>query len=340
MKRRSIAAVILASLLLAAVPLTAFAQSDTGSAYSDISGKWFADAATKYGYTEVFSDGSREFNGDRDITRIEFVKLMHKALNININYFVAPDVKDYFDDVANTATGANELIDLATTGIIERDGSFNADKPLVREEMIHWIINALKYKTNGDYPIPMVKPVPFSDDRDISDAYRGEIYSSVVLKLVSGRGNNVLSPKDAATRAEAVTVISNLMTLIESYQSASHISASAQLAADGALIMSLTLRNDTDKVVTIHHTSGQKCDFKLFDSAGNNLYTWSADKMFAAIISETEIGPGETITFSDTLDREAYSAISPVESMRAYIIGTSEDILIDTNGYVATIIKE
>ena len=270
MKKISLAAFILTSLLLMAVPLTAFAQSGTGNAYSDLSGKWFADAAAKYGYTEVFSDGSGKFYGDRDITRIEFVRLLHGALDININYFAAPDVKEYFNDMENTATGANELIDLATAGIIERGGSFEPDKPLVREEMIHWVMNALNYKTNGNYPIPMVKPVPFSDDGEISDTYRGEIYSSVVLKLISGRGNHMLFPKDSATRAEAVTIVSNFMTLLESDKSLVHTTASAQLAGDGSLTMSLTIRNNTDKAITIHHTSGQKYDFKLFDAAGNN----------------------------------------------------------------------
>ena len=164
MKKILLVVLILTSLLLTSVVPTAFALSDTGSVYSDISGKWFTGAAIKYGYTEIFSDGSWKFSPDRKITRIEFVRLLHKAIGININYFAAPDVKNYFEDMENTDTGANELIDLATTGIVESDGSFNPDKPLDRAVMIHWIMNALKYETDGNYPIPMVKPVPFSDD--------------------------------------------------------------------------------------------------------------------------------------------------------------------------------
>ncbi|HWQ76306.1 MAG TPA: BsuPI-related putative proteinase inhibitor [Syntrophomonas sp.] len=337
--KKILLAVFILTLILTAVPLTAFAQSDTGSVYSDISGKWFADAAAKHGYTEIFSDGSGKFSPDREITRIEFVRLLHKALGISINYFAAPDVKDYFDDMDNTGAGANELIDLATTGIVESGGSFDPDKSLDRDLMIHWIMNALKYKTDGNYPIPMVKPVPFNDDGEITDAYRGEIYSSVVLKLVNGRGDNMLYPKNGATRAEAVTIVSRLMTLLDSYQSAVDVTASAQLAGDGSLTMSLTIRNNTDKAVAISHTSGQKYDFKLFDAKSDNLYTWSADKMFAAFINETVIGPGEEIVFSDTLDSEAYGAMKQAVSMKAYIVGTSDDFTIDINGYAAEIVN-
>ncbi len=340
MKKRAMTAFLLASLLLMAVPLTAFAQADTGNTYSDLSGKWFANAATQYGYAEIFSDGSGKFDGNREITRIEFVRLLHRALDIHINYFVAPEMKDYFDDMTNTASGAHELINLVTAGIIARGGSFDPDQPLVREEMIHWIMNAVTYQTNGSYPIPMVKPVPFRDDGEISDTYRSEIYASVVLKLVSGRGGNMLFPKDGATRAEAATIVSHFMALLERDQSLVHATATAQLTGDGALTMSLTIRNDTDKAITIHHTSGQKYEFKLFDQAGNNLYTWSADKLFAAVINETEIGPGEAIVFSDTLGSEVYGAMGAAASMKAYIAGTSEDFVIDTNGYATTIVTE
>ena len=339
MKKILCTALILTSLLLTSMPLTALAQSDTGSAYSDISGKWFTDAAAKYGYPEIFPDGSGKFSPDRKITRIEFVRLLHKALGISINYFAAPDVKDYFDGMENTDPGANALIDLAIAGIVERSGAFNPDKPLDRDLMVHWVMNALKYETDGKYPIPMVKPVPFKDDSEISDAYRGEIYSSVVLKLVSGRGNNLLFPKDGATRAEAVTIVSKLVALLDSYNSAVQITASAEPVKDGSLTMSLTIRNNTGKAIAINHTSGQKYDYKLFDAEGGNLYTWSADKMFIALVNKTEIGPGEEIVFSDTLDSEAYAAVKQAVSMKAYIVGTSEDFTVDTDGYTAVIAK-
>ncbi len=339
MKKKLLTIFIITSMLLTALPLTVFAQSDFKDNYADISGKWYADAAAKYGYPEVFSDGRGSFYADRDITRMEFVRLMHRALNIQINYFAAPDVTDSFDDMQNTDVWANELIDLVTTGIVESGGNFNPNKSLLREEMIHWIMNAVNYKTNGQYPIPMVKPVPFNDDAQIADDFRGEIYSSVVLKLVNGRGGNMLFPKDGATRAEAVTIVSRLTSLLDSYGSEVVVSASAAFADDGALAMSLTIRNNTDEPIVISHTSGQKYDFKLFDASGSNVYTWSADKMFIMLMNETSIAAGEEMVFSDTIDSGTNHLISSAVTLSAYIVGTSDDFTVESNGYTAEIEK-
>lgn len=339
MKRILLNVLAAVAIVVTAAPWTALAQSEVESSYCDISGTWYADAWGKYGYPEIFSHGSGQFHPNKEITRIEFVRLLHRALDININYFVAPDIKDNFDDLENTDVGANELIDLATIGIIESGGSFHPGDSLTREEMIHWVINALNQKAGGSYPIPQGKPVPFGDDAEISGAYRSELYSAAVLNLVSGRGNHILAPKAGATRAEAVTVVSRLMMLLNRDQSSVSITAAAQLDGDGALTMSLTIGNYTDQTVVIRHTSGQKYDFKLFDAQGNSLYTWSRDKMFMAQMNETEVGPGEELIFSDTLSSEAYKAVKQAVSMKAYIVGTSDDFPIDPNGYTAVIVK-
>ncbi len=337
MKRIGFKVFAVAALLLAAMPLTALARPDPGSLYSDISDTWFTDAAAQYGYPEIFSDGSGKFHPAQEITRVEFVRLLHRALDININYFVAPDIKDSFDDMENTDVGANELIDLAAVGIVEGGGSFRPGDSLTREEMIHWVMSGLNYKTDGSYPIPKIKPVPFGDDSDISDAYRSEIYTAAVLDLVSGRGNHMLFPKACATRGETVTVVSRLRMLLDGIQSSVSVSAAAQLNDDGSLTMALTIRNHTDQTVTIHHASGQKYDFRLFDAQGENLYTWSSDKMFAAVTGTTEIKPGEETVFSDTLDSGAYEAVKQAVSMQATIVGTSDDFSIDPEGYTAVL---
>ena len=339
MKKILLAAFIIISLMLTAVPITALAAPEPGFAYSDISGAWFTDAASEYGYPEIFKDSSGKFSPDRPITRIEFVRVLHKALGISINYFAAPDITDSFSDMKNTDTGANALIDLVTAGIIQNGGSFNPDKQLERELMIHWTIKALDYKTGGDYAMIMLMPAPFDDDPDISDAYKNDIIKSVILKLVNGRGNNMLFPKECATRAEAVTIVSRLLPLLDSLSADVEVIATSWLVKGGALTMSLTIENNTDKTVTLNHTSGQKYDFKLFDAAGSNVYTWSADKMFIAALTSTELKAGEKIEFTDTLDSTAYPAISTAETMTAFIVGTSDDFTINENGYTTTIVK-
>ncbi len=339
MKKTLLIALIIISLTLTAALTTALAVQDANLAYSDISGTWFTDAAAEFGYPEIFSDGSGKFSPDKPITRAEFARLLHKAAGVRINYFAAPDINDYFDDMARTDNGADALIDLVTAGIIEKGGSFNPNGPLEREVMIHWTIKALDYRTGGDYAMIMIMPAPFSDDADISEDYKNDIVKSVILKLIYGRGNNMLYPKENASRAEAVTIVSRLAALLDSLNAGVNVTASALQDKGGALTMWLTIENNTDKTVTINHTSGQKYDFKLFDAEGENVYTWSADKMFIAALSSTEIKPGEKIEFSDTLDSEAFAAIDTAVMIKAYIVGTSDDFMVNEDGYSAVIVK-
>lgn len=330
--KKTILATLLVISLLTAAPAAALA------AYSDVSGQWYTDAAQKYAFPEIFQDGGK-FSPDRKITRIEFVRLLHKALDITINYVAEPDIGSDFSDMKNTDVGAHALIDLATAGIIKRGGSFNPGGQLEREIMIHWIIGALNYKTGGDYPMIMIMPAPFDDDKDISSEYKNDVVTGVILKLVRGYPGNILLPKQGATRAEAVTVVSRLIDLLESYKATVDINASAVVSSDG-LTMSLAIQNNTSRPVTISHTSGMKYDFKLFDAAGNNLYTWSADKAFIAALGSYVIEPGRSVVFSDTLDAEEFkTVIDKAVSMTAYIVGTSEDFTIDANGYTTEIIK-
>ncbi|HWP79990.1 MAG TPA: BsuPI-related putative proteinase inhibitor [Candidatus Acidoferrum sp.] len=339
MKTGKIIALLLAALMLAAVPLSVMAQSDLKDGYTDIAGKWFEEAARQYGYAEIFSDGSGKFSPDSKITRMEFARLLHKALSIHINYFAAPDIADSFDDMTNADAGAGELIDLVTTGIVEAGGAFEPAAPLTRETMVHWVMRAFEYKTGGEYAIPYIYPMPFDDDADITEAYKSEIRTAVVLRFIGGRGGNMLFPKDGATRAEAVTVVSRLMAALENFAKGVEVNAAARLDENGALTMSLTLRNHTEKPVVIHHTSGQKYDFQLFDAEGKNLYTWSADKMFIMALTVTELAPGEELVFSDALDSEAFPAVKEAVSMRAYLTGTSDDFAVDRTGYAAQIGK-
>jgi len=338
MKNKLFASLICASMLLAALPAV-YAQSDFKNNYKDVAGKWYAAAVAEYGYPEVFSDGRGSFYADRAVTRMEFVRLLHRALNIQINYFAAPDVADSFDDMKNSDVWSNELIDLVTAGIVKSGGNFRPNESLSREEMIHWTINSLNHKTGGTYPVPLMMPAPFDDDAEIAEVYGGDIVTAVLLKLINGRGDNLLFPKAVSTRAEAVTVVYRLMSLLAGYESEVGVHASATRLADGSISMFLTAHNQTDEPALIDHTSGQQYDFKLFDAKGNNVYTWSADKMFIAALTQTVIAAGDEIIFSDIVDGGANDLIRTAVSMKAYIVGTSEKFTVETEGY-EVIIRE
>ena len=270
--RSKISKVILALLMLTLLPVTSLAESGKGN-YTDVSGAWYTDVVLNHGYSDIFDNGDHSFQPNKKITRIEFVRYLHEILEININYFAAPDIKDYFTDMNNDDVGANELIDLVTAGIVEKGGAFEPLKQLDREVMIHWIVKALDYKTGGEYAMIMIMPAPFNDDDKISDEYRNNIITAQILKIVLGYGNNTLLPKQGATRAEAVAVAARLLDLLATFKENDSLSVNVTASASedkGALTMSLTIQNNSDKAITITH-SGQKYDFKLYNADSDSV---------------------------------------------------------------------
>lgn len=330
--------VLIASMILVMIPSGAMAKESlispsAANNYSDVKGSWCEKWVASYGYTEIFSNGDGSFRPDQTISRMEFARLLHKSLGISIKYLVATDIKEYYNDVKSSDVGAGELYDLVTCGIIDTKTSFRPTETLKREDMIHFIVNACYYVVGNDFAIPDLDRSPFADETKIDAKYVSEIYHAVALGLVNGRGNNVVSPADASTRAEAVAIAGRLVELKQRLKSDVIVKAAAA-QADGALNLTLTILNNTNKPITIDHSNGQIFDFIFFDKAGNELYCWSKDRMFTMILVSTKIAPGEEKVFSDSIDAKTYSSIKDkIATVKAYVVGTSTGFTINTNGY-------
>lgn len=305
--------------------------SATALEYTDIKGHWAEGTIMENNFTDILAeDGS--FLPNKAITRIEFARILHTALGINIQYLIAPDITEIFSDMKNDSPGASELYNLAITNIIPKTDTFRPNDPLRREDMIHYIMSGLDYKTGGQYPIILMMPAPFTDDADITEEYKNDVIHAVLLKIINGRGDNMLYPADAATRAEAVTVIGRLLTTLKNVANVGVYPEA--VIADDSIEMKLTITNSTKEPVTINYNSGQHFDFKLFDAEGNSLYVWSADKMFTMALTSTVINPGESLEHTVILDGEAYTAIKDnIHSMKAFITGTSESFNVYAEGY-------
>jgi len=340
--RNTIPFLLIAALLLFAVPLHAEAtdsQTADKTAYTDVKGLWCETWVTSYGYREIFADSGSRFYPDKAITRMEFVELLHQALDINMNYFVATDIGEYFNDVHNDDTGAGDLYDLVTCGIIDDKGTFRPKDALDRDTMVHYSLRAFKYMVGENYQIPAVNRTPFSDISDAGANYLTDIEDAQTLELVTGKGDNRFYPREAGTRAEAVTIVGRLAALLEKQLAAVSVTASAH-EEDGGLTFSLSVANNSDKSVTIEHASQQLYDFVVFDKNGNELYRWSADRMFAMYMTYTTIPAGKNVVFTDRIEAEDYAKIkASVFTAEAYLTGISEDFIINSDGYHAVIAK-
>ncbi len=336
MKKR-VAGVLLAGLVLMSTSFT-FAQSNVQNdraevKFNDISEHWSAKAVQSLVQKDAIPFGQDKFIPGKAITRSEFAIMLHRALDIQINYFKEPDIKDYFDDVRQDDPYTSAVIDLVTAGVFEGKGSFKPQASISREEMVHYVMGAYKYMRGEEYAMIKIGSARFKDADKITPEYSGEVAMAQHYKLITGTGNNLFQPEKSASRAEAAVVINNLVKLLDEQNRPVIIKPDATLTKD-SIEMKISIINNTKKSITINYSSGQKFDFALLDEDRNVLYRWSADKLFTMELNSTTIEPGKTQEFSDTLSGEAYTAIKDkVVYLKAYITGKSDTLVVDNDGY-------
>lgn len=269
---------------------------------------------------------------DGTILRHEFVGMLHSALGIHIMYLVAPDITRVFDDVTNEDFYADDLYDLSVTDIIDDEKQFRPNDILTKEEMVHYIMNALQYKAGGRYTIPDIEPKPFEDQADMNTKYLQDIINAQKLQIISRGTDSMFHPKAEVTYAEVKKIIDNLLNKLKAYIGRVSITPYAEIR-EGKLNMKLTITNGTVKTFTINHPTRQKYDFEILDKKSNVIYRWSTDKCFACVLTDTVIQPGQSVEFSYTLTDEELNSLNTVPLlMKAYIKGTSEQLEISPDG--------
>ncbi len=331
--KRTVSALILTGAVALSSTFT-FAQSadNKKNEFNDISKHWCNSAVQMLMEKNVMPFTGEKFSPAKAITRGELVSLLHDALGIQIEYFAAPQIKDYFSDVDQNASYSSDLIDLVTANIIEKGGKFNPGSSISREEMIHYVMNAYKYQMGDKYALINIKPPFFSDDNEVTPEFGGDVGRAAHYKLISG-SKGMFHPRANTTRGEAAVVVSKLVSLLEKQNPVVTVKPEAEIK-DDSIVMKVTLTNNSKKAVSFNHSSGQKYDFKLLDSDKNILYTWSADKMFTMALMYSKIEAGKSVVYTETLSGDEYKAIKDkIAYMKAYVLGSSDEFTLDTLGY-------
>jgi hypothetical protein len=340
MKRIILAFVLTITMVFSS--LMAFADEINGSQatdmkFTDIANHWAVESINRVVDKDDFARLDGKFLPDKAITRSEFVLMVHKALGINIAYFKATDIKEFYDDVKNEDVYASALYDLVTLNIIDSKVHFYPNNTMPRDEMVHYLMNAYKYKMGDNYKMIKLVVNPFADDKEINPLYSGDVARAEYMDLLKRPTNNRFYPKNDSTRAQAATVIDRLLIQLEKENIQVTVTPTAELK-DGVLKMKITITNNSKKQITINHTSGQKFDFKLLDSNREILYTWSADKSFIMALSETFIEAGQSVEYIEDLDKDMYASMNgKAVYMNAYIVGESNQFIINHDGYEAVI---
>jgi len=331
---KKLISVFMMVLVIVTASIPVFAQDG----FSDIAGHWGQESITDTAEYVNFLAEDGKFLPDKALTRSEFALMLHKSLGLQIMYFREPDITGFFSDVTNEDVYASALIDLVTANIIDDEGLFRPNDILKREEMVHYIMNAYRYKAGDTYKLIKLAYNPFADDDSLNPVFSGDIALADYYGIIKRPPSNKFFPKDNANRAQGATVIDRLLKLLrkeaeEKEDSRVLIKPSAHME-NGLFIMRLAITNNTGKEVYISHNSGQKVDFQLLDSNREVLYTWSADKLFIMALTGTIAGPGETIEFNEEVEADIYGdALEKAVFMRAYITGTSEDFTVNADGY-------
>ncbi|MDQ6418454.1 S-layer homology domain-containing protein [Paenibacillus sp. LHD-117] len=171
---------------------------------SDISGHW-SEANIKQAVSNGIVSGYPEgtFKPEKTVTRAEFAVMLMNALKPK-----GEEAALTFTDTAEIEAWAQKAVAQAVqagwiTGY--EDGTFRPDAEITRAEMTAMIAKALGHSAGGG------AATGFADDNDIPAWAKASVAYVKQAGIVQGKGSNTFAPSGHATRAEAVTVLLNML---------------------------------------------------------------------------------------------------------------------------------
>ncbi|NBC71902.1 InlB B-repeat-containing protein [Paenibacillus sacheonensis] len=174
--------------------------------FSDISEHW-AKASIKQavssGIVTGYEDGT--FKPDKTVTRAEFAVMLMNALKTQ-----GAGAALTFTDAAKIGSWSQKAVAQAVqAGIIHgyEDGTFRPAGEITRAEMASMIAGALGKYSEAN----ATTATSFADDKDIPAWAKAAVAYIKQASIVQGKGDNQFAPGDHATRAEAVTVLLNML---------------------------------------------------------------------------------------------------------------------------------
>ncbi|SFE81085.1 S-layer homology domain-containing protein [Paenibacillus algorifonticola] len=174
--------------------------------FNDISGHW-AEANIKKaigaGIVSGYPDGS--FKPNATVTRAEFAVMLMNTLKPQEEG--APLT---FTDTATIGAWAQKAVAQAVQAGITKgyaDGAFHPNAQITRAEMTAMLANAAGIAADEN------AVTGFADDKDIPAWAKSGVAYAKQAGIVQGKGDNQFAPQAHTTRAEAVTVLLNILAL-------------------------------------------------------------------------------------------------------------------------------
>ncbi|WP_020617472.1 InlB B-repeat-containing protein [Paenibacillus daejeonensis] len=182
-------------------------QNPSLPSFTDIGGHWGEAAimeSVALGFVNGYPDGT--FHPNQQVTRLEFTTMLARALRLAEP---AQTALDFADASRIPAWAAPSVTAAVQAGWITgyEDRTFRGTNPITRQEMASLIIRALGSQVNAEAELT------FADSFSVQNWAKGYVAAAVEQGLMQGQGNNRFAPMANATRAEAATVILNLLKL-------------------------------------------------------------------------------------------------------------------------------
>lgn len=175
--------------------------------FDDIKGHWaekFVESMIEKGLMNGVSEN--EFAPDTKLTRAMFVTILYRMEN-------SPKTSaSLFEDVENGAWYADAAAWANENGIVNgiSEKEFAPDLNITREQMAAILYRYAKLKGVDGNSGESIDIHSFADFSDISEFAYEAIKYVVENKIMSGRTEDTINPKDTATRAEAAAVLSRI----------------------------------------------------------------------------------------------------------------------------------
>ena len=181
--------------------------------FADMSSHWAKDdvelMANKLIVQGITPD---RFDPDRSITRSEFVALVVRGLGLKEQ---APGGE--FIDVSSDDWFAGSIGAAVEAGLIQGfgDHTFRPNDLITREEMAYISEKAIDYADSSERAAVSPEPLEFTDADSISSWAEDSMAQAVNQGLMNGVSDEILAPKQQASRAEAASVIKRVLKFLK-----------------------------------------------------------------------------------------------------------------------------
>ncbi len=175
--------------------------------FADVpSGHWASGAIERLAAMLIVNGTSKEtLDPDKWTTRAEFIAMLMRALKIEAEgELTFTDIRpgSWYEEAIASAVGAGIV-----TG--KSDSIFDPNGRMTREEMVTVMMRAYRVLKGTD--LNETEASAFNDEAAVASWGLNAVRAAASLQIIQGRTPSLFAPKETATRAEAVIMLTRIM---------------------------------------------------------------------------------------------------------------------------------